>query len=104
MRYLGSKVRLLKTIENVIEKYGIEGYTFGDLFAGTCCVGDYFKGRYKIQANDFLYFSYVMSKAKLSNSTTPSFSKFTKEYKRDIFDWLNSLEFTADSNYFIYNN
>ena len=104
MRYLGSKAKLLNTIEVVIEKYNIEGYTFGDLFAGTSCVGDYFKDRYKIQSNDFLYFSYVISKAKLNNSRIPSFTKFTNEYKSNIFDWLNSLEFTPDSNYFIYNN
>ena len=61
MRYLGSKAKLLNTIEGIIEKYDIDGYTFGDLFAGTSCVGDYFKDRYKIQSNDFLYFSYVIS-------------------------------------------
>ncbi|HEY9059183.1 MAG TPA: DNA adenine methylase [Pseudobacteroides sp.] len=104
MRYLGSKIKLLNTIEDIIKKYDIEGYTFADLFSGTSCVGDYFKDRYKIQSNDFLYFSYVMSRAKLTNSKTPSFSNFTKEYKRNIFDWLNSIEFTADTNYFIYNN
>ena len=80
MRYLGSKTKLLNTIEGIIKKYDIDGYTFGDLFAGTSCVGDYFKDRYKIQSNDFLYFSYVMSKAKLTNSRIPSFSNFTKEY------------------------
>lgn len=47
MRYLGSKAKLLNMIEDVIEKYNIEEYTFGDLFAGTSCVGDYFKDRYK---------------------------------------------------------
>ncbi len=104
MRYLGSKAKLLNTIEDIIEKYDIEGDTFGDLFAGTGCVGDYFKDRYRIQSNDFLYFSYVINRAKLSNSRVPSFSNFTEKYKMNIFDWLNSLEFTADSNYFIYNN
>lgn len=104
MRYLGSKAKLLSTIEDIIEKHNIEGETFGDLFAGTNCVGDYFKGRYKIQANDFLYFSYVISKAKLNNSKILSFPNFTKKFKCNIFDWFNSLEFTPDSNYFVYNN
>ncbi|WP_147716690.1 MULTISPECIES: DNA adenine methylase [Bacillales] len=40
MRYLGSKAKLLNTIEGIIEKYDIDGYTFGDLFAGTSCVGE----------------------------------------------------------------
>jgi len=104
MRYLGSKAKLLNTIENIIDKYDIDGYTFGDLFAGTSCVGDYFKGRYKVQANDFLYFSYVISMAKLNNAGAPSFLNFIKKYKMNIFEWFNSLEFNADVNYFIYNN
>ena len=31
MRYLGSKAKLLSTIESIIEKYDIDGETFGDL-------------------------------------------------------------------------
>ncbi|MCP1146103.1 hypothetical protein NKR20_15585 [Lysinibacillus endophyticus] len=31
---------MLNTIEGIIEKYDIDGYTFGDLFAGTSCVGE----------------------------------------------------------------
>ena len=60
MRYLGSKIKLLSAIEEVIAENEIEGETFADLFAGTGCVGDYFKNRYKIISNDFLYYSYVM--------------------------------------------
>lgn len=104
MRYLGSKIKLLDTIDEIIEKYNIEGEVFADLFAGTSCVADYFKGRYKIQANDFLYFSYVISRAKLNNSNIMSFSNCKKKYEYDIFEWLNALEFEADSNYFVYNN
>ncbi|EKB5536900.1 DNA adenine methylase, partial [Listeria monocytogenes] len=43
MRYLGNKSKLLDFIDNVIKKYDIQGDTFGDLFAGTGVVGDYFK-------------------------------------------------------------
>ena len=78
MRYLGSKVKLLPEIESVIKKYKIKGETFADLFAGTSCVGDYFKGKYKIISNDFLYYSYVISKAKLSFKDMPEFRKFKK--------------------------
>ena len=84
MRYLGSKIKLLPEIESVIKKYKIKGKTFADLFAGTCCVGDYFKGKYKIISNDFLYYSYVISKAKLSFKETPKFKNFRKIYKMDI--------------------
>lgn len=104
MRYLGSKIKLLNTIEDIIKKYNIEGKVFADLFAGTGCIGDYFKDRYTIQSNDFLYFSYVMNRAKLENSKVPGFEKFKKEYKEDIFIWLNRQVFEADANYFVYNN
>lgn len=104
MRYLGSKVKLLPEIENLIEKYNIQGETFADLFAGTGCVGDYFKNRYSILANDFLYYSYVLNKAKLQNSNIPRFSNFKRFYNTPIFEWLNSLQFTPDETYFIYNN
>lgn len=65
MRYLGNKTKLLSFIENVINKYDIEGETFADLFSGTGSVGDYFKDKYKIISNDYMYFSKVISGAKL---------------------------------------
>lgn len=104
MRYLGSKIKLLPEIESVIKKYKIKGETFADLFSGTSCVGDYFKGKYKIISNDFLYYSYVISKAKLSFKDTPKFKKFKKLYKMNIFEWLNTNEYVADDTYFIYKN
>lgn len=104
MRYLGSKVKLLSAIEEVIERYHIEGETFADLFAGTGCVGDHFKGRYKILSNDFLYYSYVMNRARLENEKVPGFDQFQKRYRHDIFQWLNQLEFQPDESYFIYHH
>ena len=55
MRYLGSKIKLLSSIDEVIKENNIEGETFADLFAGTGCVGDFFKDRYQIISNDFLF-------------------------------------------------
>lgn len=104
MRYLGSKAKLIQAIEGVIVKYDIKGDTFADLFAGTSCVGDYFKDRYSIQSNDFLYFPYVMAQAKLNNSSTPTFKTFYQEYNQNVFDWLNNQKFKIDTNYFIYSN
>lgn len=104
MRYLGSKIKLLPQIESVIKKYKIKGKSFADLFAGTCCVGDYFKGKYKIISNDFMNYSYVISKAKLSFKNSPQYSKFKKKYKVDIYEWLNNKEYKPDESYFIYNN
>ncbi|WP_280512245.1 DNA adenine methylase [Carnobacterium mobile] len=67
MRFLGNKQQLLPFIEEVINKYNIEGETFADLFAGAGSVGDYFKGNYTILSNDYLYFSKVVNDAKLLN-------------------------------------
>lgn len=104
MRYLGNKTKLLFFIEKVIDKYKITGDTFADLFAGTCSVGDYFKDRYKIIANDYMTFSAVISKAKLYNDDMPKFLKFKKIYKKSPFDYLNEKEYSPNEDYFIYNN
>lgn len=105
MRYLGSKTKLLTSIEEVIKENNITGTTFADIFAGTGCVGDYFKGQYKIISNDFLYYSYVMNSAKLQNSAIPKFGLLQKKYKCDnVFKWFNSLEFEPKDNFFFYNN
>lgn len=104
MRYLGSKTKLLPGIESVIGKYHITGESFADLFAGTGCVGDYFKDRYKIISNDFLYYAYVFNKAKLSFAAEPEFENFQEQYGCGIFDWLNSREYEPDDTYYIYNN
>ncbi len=58
MRYLGSKVKLLEFIERTIDKYNIRGQIFCDLFAGTSCVSDFFKDKYEIISNDFMYYSW----------------------------------------------
>lgn len=104
MRYLGSKVKLLESIDNVIQKYNIKGDVFGDLFAGTGCVGDYFKDKYSIISNDFLYSSYVLNKAKILNSKKPLFEIFYKKYQKDIFNWLNEKNFQVNEGFFIYYN
>lgn len=104
MRYLGSKIKLLEQIEKVINENHIEGETFADLFAGTGCVGDFFKGRYNVISNDFLYYSFVLNKAKLMNACAPQFVLFKEKYDVDIFDWLNSQEYEPDDTFFVYKN
>lgn len=104
MRYLGSKIKLLSSIDEVIKENNIEGETFADLFAGTGCVGDFFKDRYQIISNDFLFYSYVMNRAKLKNDSIPKFDCFRKKYKSDIFEWLNTQTYIPDDSYFIYLN
>lgn len=104
MRYLGNKTKLLGFIEEVIEKYDIKGEIFADLFSGTAAVGDYFKEKYKVYANDFMYYSFVFCKAKLMNATLPTFNAFKKEFHQDPFSWLNSKKYTPSKHYFIYQN
>lgn len=104
MRYLGSKIKLLSAIEQVIQENEIEGNSFADLFAGTGCVGDHFKDRYQIISNDFLYYSYVMNNAKLYNARVPLFNGVKKKTGMDVFSWLNSLIFEPDDSFFFYHN
>lgn len=104
MRYLGNKTKLLPFIERVIDKYQIEGEIFADLFAGTGAVGDFFKDRYTIISNDFLYYPSVFNRAKLMNNKKPEFEKFQKQYNMDIFDWFNKQIFSPNDYYFVYQN
>lgn len=104
MRYLGNKTNLLSFIESVIDRYNIEGETFADLFAGTCSVGDYFKNRYTIIANDYMYFSKIIASAKLLNAKIPEFKKFKKKYDCSPFDRLNEQIYTQQDNYFVLHN
>lgn len=104
MRYLGNKTKILPYIEDVIKKYHIKGKTFADIFAGTSSVGDYFKDKYEIISNDFMFYSYVLSKAKLSFDSIPKFTKFKKKYKTDIYDWLNEKEYIMDETFFVTKN
>lgn len=104
MRYLGNKTKLLNFIESVINKYDIKGEIFADLFAGTCSVGDYFKNKYTIIANDYMTFSSIICKAKLLNKAKPKFNKFIKAHNTDPFSYLNNKNYKEQSNYFILYN
>lgn len=106
MRYLGNKTRLINNIHSVIEKYNITGEIFCDLFSGTGSVCESFKDKYEIIANDFMYYSYVITSAKLQNSSIPSFEVFSNKYgTNDIFSWINKYsDKNLIDNGFIYNN
>lgn len=104
MRYIGNKTKLLHFIEKVIIKHKIKGETFADLFAGTGSVGDYFKNKYNIISNDFMYYSYVFNRAKLLNNEIPKFEYFTSKYNKNIFSWLNEKKYESNKHFFIYNN
>lgn len=101
MRYIGNKTKLLDILDSFISKKGLnkKGLVFCDLFSGTCTVGDYFKNKYEIIANDNLFFSYVTAKGKLNYK-----KDFFKNLGFDPFDYFNTVD---SSNYitgFCYNN
>lgn len=74
MRYIGSKHKLLDEIEAVItENVDGDEQIFLDLFAGTNCVGRYFKDKYAVYSNDLLFFSFTNAKATLENNQALEF-------------------------------
>ena len=99
MRYIGNKSKILSYIEAMIvdKKINKENYTFCDAFSGTATVGNYFKDKFKIIANDNLYTSYVMTQARLN---TPDL-KF-ELLGQDPFDIFNDKN--NKLNGFIYKN
>jgi len=114
MNYIGSKLSLLKFLEESINKVVDKNCRiFCDLFAGTGTVGSYFKKRgYKIIANDIQYYSYVLNRHYIGNHKELSFSELAKEIfelknieikdrKRFVCDYLSNLKGTKG---FIYKN
>ena len=99
MRYIGSKVKIVDQIEQLINSLHInkENYTFFDAFSGTATVGNHFKDKYKIIANDTLFSSYVLTQAKL-NTPDMKFSGL----KINPFEIFNDVSKQAKG--FIYNN
>lgn len=104
MRYLGNKTKLTNFIEDVMIKYNIQGETFADLFSGSGSVGDYFKDKYTIISNDYMYHASVFARAKNSHASQPLYEKFKAKYEINPFDYLNSREYTPKENFYIYNN
>jgi len=104
MRFIGNKTRLLQEIEIFLKENKISGNTFCDVFAGTSSVGDYFKSKYKIIANDFLKFSTDFAKAKLWNAEVPNFKKFKNKYQTDPFLYFNIKIYKHGKNFYITNN
>lgn len=101
MRYIGNKAKLLDKLEKLInqKEIGKKGAVFCDLFSGTCAVGDYFKDRFEILANDTLYFSYVISNGKLKYN-----KDFFRELGFDPFDYFNNIDTSNYVSGFCYNN
>src|SRR5574344_1471798 len=101
MRYIGNKSRLLSRLDDFLDKKHLlkEGYTFCDLFSGTCTVGEHYKDIYKIIANDTLYSSFIMSNGKLNYS-----NDFFKNLGFDPFEYFNNANTDSYDSGFCYNN
>ncbi len=106
MRYIGSKAALLEQIEAVIEENTTgKEQVFCDLFSGTAVVAKYFKQKYRVISNDFLYFSYVLQKAAIENNEKPAFQKLNKIGIQDPFKFLEESTCShIGENYFITQN
>lgn len=106
MRYIGGKSLLLENINKVIIDETNSVSSVIDLFAGSGVVSNNFKSiGYRTISNDFLYFSYVISKASIELNEKPSFKNLGIS---DPIKYLNDLTI-ADTAYsvsdcFIYNN
>lgn len=89
MRYIGNKTKLLQEIETLLidKKIYKDDLSFFDAFTGTASVSNYFKDKYNVITNDNLYFSYVLSQAKL-NAPTAMFEKLGF----DPFDYFNNYK------------
>lgn len=96
MNYIGSKLSLLKFLEESIDKVVDKNCdTFCDLFAGTGIVGSYFKKKgYKVIANDIQYYSYVLNRHYIGNHEELTFSKLVKELPE-----LKKIEIENRKNY-----
>lgn len=104
MRYIGNKTRILSEINNIVHEKTVKCDVFCDLFSGTSSVGDFFKSEYKIISNDFMYYSYIISKGKLLNNKEPSFVKFKNEFKVSPFVYFNEKKYFLQDNYLVSHN
>ncbi|MGX7197320.1 Dam family site-specific DNA-(adenine-N6)-methyltransferase [Enterococcus olivae] len=101
MRYIGSKKLLLEEIDHLLTKHlSGDEEIFLDLFAGTNCVGNYFKDRFTIYSNDILYFSYVNAKAIIENNEQLTFEKLKLEGIDNPFLFLQENKNFRTSNYY----
>lgn len=96
---------MLQNIQEVIEnEIQDHSETFIDLFAGTGSVSEFFKPKYKIIANDQLYFSSIILKGKIANNEVPSFLTLKQQEIEDPVHYLNNAEYQIDNTYFITKN
>ena len=96
-RYIGSKARMIDSIEEALKKEKIEYSSFLDLFGGTGIVGDHFNTQnVKVYINDLLKSNYISYQAWFGTESIN---------KKKIIDYINkynNLE-ELEENYFSIN-
>ena len=96
-RYIGSKARMIDSIDEVIKKEKIEYSSFLDLFGGTGIVGDHFNNQNtKVYVNDLLKSNYISYQAWFGNE------KVDKKKLNEYINKYNNLSNLGD-NYFSVN-
>lgn len=99
MNYIGSKLSLLKFIEDWINQVVSEkDYIFSDLFAWTWIVWRYFKQKWhKIIANDMQYYSYILNRHYVWNHKELKFENLVLEIEelKNIKSW-NRKDFVCE--------
>ena len=97
MRYIGNKSELLEFIERPLVENNITSGTLFDLFAGSGSVSKYFKQKnYQIISNDFMFYSYVFSRAYIENNKIPAFRGLKEIISnpslKNVICYLNGLD------------
>ena len=110
MRYIGGKSLLLNNIQSVIDTYTDNRIdTITDLFSGSGVVGANMKHNgYGVVSNDFLYFSFAISRGTTGINTQPAFNALKEQGILNPIEYLNTLkiedtDFNIDK-CFIYQN
>lgn len=94
-RYLGSKTKLLKFIDDILQKEDIAFESFADIFAGTGSVANHFYDRSKIIVNDILDSNHHAYHAFFGND------KIREEILKEKLKSYNTLDVDSyDENYF----
>ncbi len=96
-RYIGSKARMIDSIDEVLKKEKIEYSSFLDLFGGTGIVGDHFNNQStKVYVNDLLKSNYISYQAWFGNE------KIDKKKLLNYIEKYNNLK-DLNENYFSIN-
>lgn len=90
LRYIGGKSLMIDYINEVIEENTVGVQTVIDIFSGSGVVAENFKRKgYRVYANDFLYFSYVLLRGTVGVNNKPEFKKLGIE---DPIEYLNNID------------